>query len=240
MYHSLKPLKDFNVSLEDFKSYYSIVSTIVKDEKYFEYILRSSWRFPAQMNTSNNTYEHKNGLFSNTQKNVIAPYGVSQDPVNYRTYNRPYLENPPSERSTGRNRIAAGYPSWPMREPSEDFDEDLAYQQAFEKLRSKLLSRGPSGILGLTKMYWIIDVEGSGLINMYEFGKGIKENRIIMDEFELRLIFSTFDLEGNGAINYFDLMNEVTGRMNEQRSNAVVDAFASMCKSGDDLVPFNY
>ena len=44
------------------------------------------------------------------------------------------------------------------------------------------------------------------MINLYEFGKGVRENRLNIDEAELRRIFSLFELKGSGTMSYFDLV----------------------------------
>lgn len=91
IHHSLKPMKDYNVFLEEFVNYYTVVGATVSDDKTFEYILRSSWRFSSQI------YQPgfaplKRGTENDLDRNVIAPYGVSSGPTKYATCNRPNFD----------------------------------------------------------------------------------------------------------------------------------------------------
>lgn len=202
--------------------------------------MRSSWRFTEKYD--NNVFKApKSGTQYNNEKNVIAPYGISKHPIDYTTSNRPnFGKKSQPEMADGEPvNIPAGLPSWPMRDTCDGGNDNKLEEEAFGKLREKLIVRGLAGVLGLIKNYRVVDVDVSGVINLFEFGKGIKENRLNIDEVEMKRIFALFELENSGTMSYYDLFNAIRGRMNDDRADIVSEVFNYLDHDGDGYVAIN-
>jgi Ca2+-binding EF-hand superfamily protein len=62
-----------------------------------------------------------------------------------------------------------------------------------------------------------MDDDNSGYLDMGEFRKAIKDFRIDLNEQEISSVFSCFDRDGNGTIDYDEFVRGVRGPMNKFR-----------------------
>ena len=84
-------------------------------------------------------------------------------------------------------------------------------------LRDKLTSRGARGILGMQRIFKIMDDNGNGQLKIQEFWKAICDFRIQISPEECRTLFDLFDINGDGTVSYDGLMRSVVGEMNNFR-----------------------
>lgn len=91
--------------------------------------------------------------------------------------------------------------------------------------REKLASRGARGILGMQRIFKIMDDNGNGALEIQEFWKAVCDFRIQISPEEARKLFDLFDLDGNGSVDYNELMRSVVGEMNQFRKGLVKRAF---------------
>eukprot|EP00937_MAST-01D_sp_MAST-1D-sp2_P005681 g5681.t1 len=89
------------------------------------------------------------------------------------------------------------------------------------KLRGELKSRGARGIIGLSRKFRIMDDDGSKSLNLGEFKKAMRECNLSLDEVELRHLFTYFDKDGSGTIDFDEFLNGVRDPMNERRLGLV-------------------
>lgn len=73
-----------------------------------------------------------------------------------------------------------------------------------ERLRLMCLSRGASGILGLSRMFRRLDDDGNRQLSLEEFFNGLQEGGMKVTEDEAKELFNKFDDDNSGGIN----MNE--------------------------------
>lgn len=62
-----------------------------------------------------------------------------------------------------------------------------------------------------------MDDDRSGQLDMNEFKKAIKDFRVGLNEQEIQAVFSQFDRDGSGAIDYDEFVRGVRGGMNKFR-----------------------
>ena len=55
-----------------------------------------------------------------------------------------------------------------------------------ERFREKMRARGARGILGLKRIFKIMDDDNSGTLDPNEFNKGLKDYRVTLDQTESR------------------------------------------------------
>jgi Ca2+-binding EF-hand superfamily protein len=96
-----------------------------------------------------------------------------------------------------------------MNQPKSGGQEDL-----LEKFREKIRQRGARGILGLKRIFKIMDDDGSGFLDRNEFQKGLRDYRVTVSADEGDKLFKIFDMNGDGTISYDEFLRMVVGEMN--------------------------
>ena len=108
----------------------------------------------------------------------------------------------------------------PAQRPQGNDPESLV-----KLFREKIKSRGARGIIGLQRLFKIMDDDSSKSLNEYEFSKAIKDFRVEIPDDALHVVFSVFDYNRDGTINYDEFLRAVRGEMNDFRRGLAVQAF---------------
>jgi len=74
------------------------------------------------------------------------------------------------------------------------------------KLREKLASRGPRGIISLGKQFRIMDDDNSRTLEFSEFYKAMKDLQLGFSDDEVKLLFAGFDIDRSGHISYDEFL----------------------------------
>lgn len=85
-------------------------------------------------------------------------------------------------------------------------DTDPGLQQNIDKLRDQLKSRGARGFVGLQRKFKIMDDDNSRSLNLVEFKKAMKETGLNLTELQLSQLFSAFDRDRNGVIDFDEFL----------------------------------
>jgi len=96
--------------------------------------------------------------------------------------------------------------------------------------------RGARGILGLKRIFKIMDDDRSGYLDKQEFNKALRDYRVSVTPDEANKLFNLFDLNGDGNISYDELLRGVVGEMNQPRKNLVQKAFKKLDRNGNGIV----
>lgn len=91
--------------------------------------------------------------------------------------------------------------------------------------RDKIKSRGARGIIGLQKLFAIMDDDGSKSISLYEFTKACKDFRVGINEENVPLIFDLFDTNRDGTLNVDEFLMAIRGELSEYRRSIIEQAF---------------
>jgi len=102
--------------------------------------------------------------------------------------------------------------------------------------RDKLAARGARGILGMQRIFKIMDDNGNGCLEISEFWKALCDFRIALSPEEARHLFDLFDLNGDGAVSYDELMRSVIGEMTPMRKAIVKRAFEKVDRNGNGSI----
>lgn len=87
-------------------------------------------------------------------------------------------------------------------------------------------------MIGLSKLFKIIDDDGSKTISQYEFGKVCKDFKIGISEENVPLLFECFDTNRDGTLNYDEFLMSIRGELNDFRRGLVEKAFRKIDKDG--------
>ena len=80
--------------------------------------------------------------------------------------------------------------------------------------KDKLKGRGARGIIGLQRIFKIMDDDESGSLSLREFSKACKDFRIGISEENVPALFSMFDANGDGTMSYDEFLYAVRGDLN--------------------------
>lgn len=98
--------------------------------------------------------------------------------------------------------------------------------------RAKLASRGARGIIGMQRIFKIMDDNDSGTLDIQEFWKALCDFRIAVSPEECRQLFDLFDTDESGEVSYDELMRAVAGEMNPIRKSLCGKAFKKIDRDG--------
>jgi hypothetical protein len=96
--------------------------------------------------------------------------------------------------------------------------------------KAKLASRGARGMIGLRRVFKIIDDDGSKSLNPEEFFKALNDFRLKVTQEEAQKLFRIFDKNQDYNIHYDEFLRGVAGDMNEFRVRLVERAFKKIDK----------
>ena len=105
-----------------------------------------------------------------------------------------------------------------------------------EKFRDKMRQRGARGIIGLRRVFKIIDDNNNKMLELPEFFKAIKDYRVQITQEEAQILFGIFDVNQDGAISYDEFLRTVVGIMNPARQQLIQRAFQKLDKNGNGIV----
>ena len=239
--------RDRRVTPEEFEEYYANVSASVDDDKYFELMMQNAWRlsgeatkqepWAGQFSTRNFTSNSKSTYIAINHPSVLggtvnstAPFGTSNEPVDYSTHLRPNSKPVPApDKAAGRN-------TWTVDQDRPTSGSARNINELLDNLRAKLASRGARGFVGLARQFKIMDDNNNKTLEFHEFSKALKDFRVDLPEDSVRRLFAYFDADRNGVIDYEEFSHRLRGQLNEFRLSLVRAAFSRLDKNGNGIV----
>jgi Ca2+-binding EF-hand superfamily protein len=109
-------------------------------------------------------------------------------------------------------------------------------EDVVEKIRSKITQRGTRGILGLGRLFKIVDDDNSKSIDLYEFTKVLRDFRLEVTEADAKLVFSYIDRDRSNQIDYDEFLREIRGPINDFRRALVSRAYDKLDATGNGIV----
>lgn len=94
-------------------------------------------------------------------------------------------------------------------------------------------------MIGLQKIFKIIDDNNSHTLDIQEFWKAINDFRVKISEEECRQLFDLFDENDDGVLDYDELLRNVKGPMNDKRKTVVKRAFDKLDMDKSSLIETN-
>lgn len=158
---------------------------------------------------------------------LATPYGVSQNSERAEPASYAYKRGTEKQQTA---QMPAGIKSWPgtvFNDPRISNLEEK-FQGIMTSVKESLISRGIRGLLGLGRLFRIMDMDNSQTLNYYEFTKTLNDARLHFSEDDINVVFSFFDRRKDGHIQYAEFLNAVRGFMPEYRQNLVAKAYENL------------
>ena len=109
-------------------------------------------------------------------------------------------------------------------------------EQLIDKLRQKLAARGARGIIGLQRIFKILDDNNNGTLEIQEFWKGLCDFKLNVSEEECRRLFDLFDENDDGVVDFDELIRAIKGEMNPFRKQLIKKAFNRLDANGNGVI----
>ena len=98
-------------------------------------------------------------------------------------------------------------------------------ENVYEKIKTKLMLRGISGLITLENNFRNLDEDNSQTIGINQFKKCLNNFRFNLPDDDIIQIFSDLDQEQTGKINYDEFIRVVRGEIPENRKKIVENVF---------------
>ena len=105
-----------------------------------------------------------------------------------------------------------------------------------QMLREKLAGRGARGIIGLQRVFKIVDDNNSKTLEIQEFFKALDQYRLRISQDECRRLFDLFDEDDSGEISVDEFFQTIKGPMSPFRKELVKKAFNKVDVNGNGLI----
>jgi len=102
-----------------------------------------------------------------------------------------------------------------------------------------MLARGARSIIGIGRVFKIMDDNRSGTLDLQEFAKGCAESRLNFTDIDVQVLFKAFDRNGDGTIDYDEFLKVVKGPIGLKRVNLIKKAYAILDRDGSGSVDYN-
>ena len=102
--------------------------------------------------------------------------------------------------------------------------------------RGKIMGRGARGIVGIQRIFKIMDDDGSRTLSLAEFTKAVKDFKVGISEENCPVLFEAFDTNRDGTLNIDEFLMAIRGDMNQNRVGQVEKAFRKIDKDGNGLL----
>jgi Ca2+-binding EF-hand superfamily protein len=104
-------------------------------------------------------------------------------------------------------------------QPKQDANQEL--DAMINLFRERIRMRGARGMIGLQRIFKIMDDDNSRTLSIGEFTKACRDFRVGISEEYIPTIFNAFDLNRDGNLNFDEFLDALRGEMNDVRLNAV-------------------
>jgi len=105
-----------------------------------------------------------------------------------------------------------------------------------ERVRAACLSRGASGIKGISIQFRIMDDNGNKMLDFDEFSKGLHDFGIKLTASETKELFKDFDANGDGNLSFDEFLLKLRPPLSESRLKVIADAFNKVDLDGDGII----
>lgn len=148
----------------------------------------------------------------------------------------------PHKRMETSGRYEVDSSPYKRMETTGRYELDCTTHKAFqdktpiEKLRYQCLQRGVNGIKTLGRTFRIMDDNTDKKLDKAEFEKGLHDYGVHLEQQEIDALFSEFDKDGSGTLDFNEFLLSLRPPMSAARQNLISEAFRKMDRTGDGVI----
>lgn len=105
--------------------------------------------------------------------------------------------------------------------------------------RDKIKARGARGMVGIQRLFKIMDDDGSKTLSEQEFSKACRDFKTGISEENIPTLFSAFDTNRDGTLNIDEFLMAIRGELNDKRLALVRQAFNKIDIDGSGYLEVN-
>jgi len=248
-YHAIH---DDKVTKDEFLEYYAFISASIDNDQYFELMMNNAWRINEG---ANKNWEKKGWAGDNQSTPAKNTKGDVRQKLDQKYAGREEQKREEQPKASGRfgtrqgtdTASNLGFGSRPQtaqggnqRGSQSDNQGGSRKEQDVQVLlkafQDKILSRGARGLIGLQRLFKIIDDDDSKDLSRGEFSKACKDFRLDFTPQETTKLFDYFDEDHSGSIDYDEFLRIIRGEMSDKRINLIKQAFKKFDRTGDGVV----
>mmetsp|Transcript_170758 Transcript_170758/g.414912 ORF Transcript_170758/g.414912 Transcript_170758/m.414912 type:complete len:704 (-) Transcript_170758:99-2210(-) len=214
--------RDRKVTVEEFEEYYTGVSASIDDDNYFQLMMWNAWPLSARKGGA--------GSAAGAQSSTMGARALAGG--------RKQRDGSAFGGAGGAGGAATGSPARgaPVAGSSYVKKAVRTIPELLEELRATLAKRGARGIVGLGRSFKIMDDDRNRSLSAYEFKKAMRDVGLNASEAEVMALYSTFDRDGSGNIDYEEFLANVRGRLNDKRRALVRQAFDKLDADASGII----
>ena len=265
LYHySYNGFKNDKISKKEFCFFYYFISLLIPSDDDFLYMISNEWRVPMDIINNNiaNNKNIKNKLNTldmlkisdkNVKNNLSNMSRYAQLGENNKEYQSTTNDNYNNSENNESNINNYDYNDYNINKNNnkkplnrEDFEEEYSINDEKQKdlslLTNILKRRGLRGILYLYSQF-LSFCQNVNKINFNDFNLVLKIQHIDLDINTIKKIFNLFSIKDNNNnelyLDFYSFIRTYKKELNENKLNAVEQAFGLIDQKGEDMVPLD-
>ena len=258
IYHySYNGIKTDKFSKKEFCFFYYFISLLIPSDDDFFYLISNEWRVSMDL-INNFINDNNNNLINNLdmlklsdkniRKNISNMSRYAQLGENTKEYqnnmndNYNYTENNESSYYSLNKKDFEDHPNKNVNKNKYDdlTNDENEKDKSLSLLINILKKRGLRGILYLYSQF-LSFCQDVNKITFNDFNLVFKIQHIDLDLNTIKNIFNLFSLKDNNEpyLDFYSFIRTFKKVLNENKLNAVEQAFSSIDKKGEDMVPLD-
>ena len=118
-------------------------------------------------------------------------------------------------------------------------NDQVDVRQLVSIFRERIKGRGARGMVGIQRLFKIMDDDGSRSLSEAEFTKACQNFKIGISEENIPFLFRAFDTNRDGTMNIDEFLMAIRGDLNDKRLGLVQKAFKMIDRDGSGYLDPN-
>ena len=241
----LKAFKYFDLSNTNLSDKQTFIKTVMKIgiTGFTEQNISSIFDFYDSENIGKINYKDFIGMLYNNPSIMDNPEKLKQTQIKKQDY--PYAPTPSQsrheEQQKNQNFNSQQQGNIPRNQNLDNIkrnseNKNISVDNIIETIRNKVKRRGIRCLISLENNFRALDDDNSQTIDFDAFEKTSEDFRFGISFDELQKLFTFFDKEGNGRIDYDEFIRIIRGQMSNSRKSLIEEIFSTFEPDQDGFV----